>query len=134
MATHGKFSGTLEQTFIQTFEGPLTLAELEDLLSRRKEPLELLTLSACQTAAGNDRSVLGLAGVAVRSGVRSALGTLWFINDAATVELITDFYQYLKQPGTTKAEALRQAQLNQIAQPGNHPSVWSSFILIGGWL
>lgn len=134
LATHGKFSGTLEQTFIQTFEGPLTLAELEDLLSRRKEPLELLTLSACQTAAGNDRSVLGLAGVAVRSGVRSALGTLWFINDAATVELITDFYQYLKQPGTTKAEALRQAQLNQIAQPGNHPSVWSSFILIGGWL
>ena len=133
LATHGRFGGNAENTFLQAFEQQISLAELENLLSNSNETIELLTLSACQTAAGNNRSTLGLAGVALRSGVRSTLGTLWFVDDAATVDLMRDFYQYLKE-GMTKAEALRQAQLNQIAAPGSHASIWSSFVLIGNWL
>jgi CHAT domain-containing protein len=90
-------------------------------------------LSACQTAAGNERSVLRLAGVAIRSGVKSTLGSLWFVSDEGTVPLITDFYLNLKQ-GMSKAEALQQAQIQQINTSNHHPSIWSSFILIGSWL
>ena len=133
LATHGRFGGNAESTFLQAFERQISLTDLENLLSNRQKPLELLTLSACQTAAGNNRSTLGLAGVALRSGVKSTLGTLWFVDDAATVDLMTDFYQYLNQ-GLSKAEALRQAQLNQITAPGSHASIWSSFVLIGNWL
>lgn len=133
LATHGKFSGNAESSFLQAFEQQISLTELENLLSNSKNPIELLTLSGCQTAAGNDRSTLGLAGVAIRSGVRSTLGSLWFVDDATTVDFMSDFYRYLKE-GMTKAEALRQAQLNQIATPGSHASIWSSFVLIGNWL
>lgn len=133
LATHGRFSGNADSAFLQAFDQQISLAELENLLDSSQKPIELLTLSACQTAAGNDRATLGLAGVAVRSGVKSTLGTLWFANDQATVELITDFYRYLEQ-GMTKSAALRQAQLNQIAIPGSHPSIWASFVLVGNWL
>lgn len=134
LATHGKFGGTLDSIFLQSYEGKIDSATLEKILSQSRSPIELLTLSACQTAAGNERSVLGLAGVAARSGVKTTLGTLWFINDAATVPLIADFYQSLQQPGMTKAEALRQAQLKQIREYKTPAAIWSSFVLIGNWL
>jgi CHAT domain-containing protein len=57
----------------------------------RDDPLELLTLSACETAAGDDRAALGLAGIAIKAGARSALATLWNINDEASVDLVVDF-------------------------------------------
>ncbi|WP_206818182.1 CHAT domain-containing protein, partial [Chroococcus sp. FPU101] len=133
LATHGRFGGNADSAFLQAFDQQISLAELENLLDSSQKSIELLTLSACQTAAGNDRATLGLAGVAVRSGVKSTLGTLWFVNDQATVELITDFYRYLEEE-MTKTEALRKAQLNQIATSGSHPSIWASFVLVGNWL
>ncbi|MEG3437738.1 CHAT domain-containing protein [Pannus brasiliensis CCIBt3594] len=133
LATHGQFGGSLDSTFLQTFDGRLSLEKLENILGISGKKIELLTLSACQTAAGNDRATLGLAGVALRSGVKSTLGTLWSVNDAITVDLMEDFYRYLKE-GTTKAEALRKAQLNQIARSGSHASMWSGFVLLGNWL
>ncbi len=133
LATHGKFGGSQESIFLQAFDQTISLQELEQLLSSSQNYLELLTLSACQTAAGNERSVLGLAGVAIRSGVKSTLGSLWFVSDEGTVPLITDFYLNLKQ-GMSKAEALQQAQIQQINTSNHHPSIWSSFILIGSWL
>ena len=72
-------------------------------------------LSACQTAAGNDRAGLGLAGVAIRAGARSAVGTLWPISDEATRELVVTFYRELKKPGVSKAAALQRAQAKLIA-------------------
>ena len=97
--------------------------------------MELLTLSACQTAAGDNRSALGIAGVAVRAGVKSALASLWFINDESTVPLVEEFYTQLRQSKVTKAEALRRAQIKMIKDRDNsHPAVWSPFILIGNWL
>ncbi|GAC1459361.1 MAG: hypothetical protein NVS2B14_08850 [Chamaesiphon sp.] len=137
MATHGKFGVDNASTYLLAFDNRIGLEELDRLLRSRgsKQPVELLTLSACQTAAGDDRSALGIAGVAVRAGVKSALATLWFINDQSTVPLIEEFYTQLRQPNVTKAEALRRAQIKLIAnQNYSHPAAWSPFILIGSWL
>ncbi|NJO93639.1 MAG: CHAT domain-containing protein [Hydrococcus sp. RM1_1_31] len=118
---------------IQTFDRLVSLNELENLFNQNQKTIELLTLSLCQTAAGNDRSVFGLAGVAIRSGISSLIGSLWFANDELSAELMVDFYFSLKQ-GLTKAEALQQAQIKQITQSSEaHPSDWSNYILIGNW-
>jgi CHAT domain-containing protein len=100
----------------------------------RDRPLELLTLSACDTSAGDERAALGLSGMAVRAGARSTLGTLWPVNDDATAELVGRFYRELSRPGGSRAEALRRAQLAALAEPDfAHPSYWSPFVMIGSW-
>lgn len=137
IATHGKFGVDADSTFLVGFDQRLSIETLDNLLRSRRsrEAVELLTLSACQTAAGDNRSALGIAGVAVRAGVESALATLWYINDEATVPLIKEFYSQLRQPNVSKAEALRRAQVKMIADANyNHPAVWSPFVLIGNWL
>ncbi len=133
MATHAKFGADRNNTFLQLFDRRLSLDEFESVLRHSKQQIELLTLSACQTAAGDSRSTLGIAGVALRSGVQSTLASLWFVNDADTVPLIQDFYTQIRQPGVSKAEALRQAQLKIIADPNGHPAIWSPFVLVGNW-
>jgi CHAT domain-containing protein len=101
----------------------------------RDDPLELLTLSACDTAAGDDRAALGLAGIAIKAGARSALATLWNINDEAAVGLVLDFYRQLKNPATSRAVALQRAQLKLIENPRyEHPGFWSAFLMINNWL
>jgi CHAT domain-containing protein len=101
----------------------------------RERPIELLTLSACETAQGDDRAALGLAGVAVQAGARSALGTLWSVNAAAAAELLTDFYRELRPDSVSKAVALQRAQKKLIADPSyGHPFYWSPFLLISNWL
>jgi CHAT domain-containing protein/tetratricopeptide (TPR) repeat protein len=134
LATHGKFGADPSSTFLQLFNERLSLPEFENVLRRSKQPIKLLTLSACQTAAGDSRSTLGIAGVALRAGVQSTLATLWFVNDADTVPLINDFYTQMQKPGMSKAEALRQAQLKVIQNPDGHPAIWSPFVLAGNWL
>lgn len=100
----------------------------------RDKPVELLTLSACQTAVGDDRAALGLAGVAVKAGARSALASLWFVDDSATSALMVKFYEFLRKPGTSKAEALQQAQLDLLSQRlFRHPAYWAAFLMIGNW-
>jgi CHAT domain-containing protein len=133
LATHGKFGADTESTFLQLYDQRVSLNEFESVLRRSKKPIDLLTLSACQTAAGDSRATLGLAGVALRAGVQSTLATLWFVNDADTVPLIKNFYKQIQQPGVKKAEALRQAQLKIIADPNGHPAIWSPFVLVGNW-
>ena len=101
----------------------------------RDEPIELLTLSACNTASGDDRAALGLAGIAIKSGARSALASLWSINDQSTSLLITKFYEKLKANTGSKAQALREAQLHMLKnRQFRHPFYWSAFLLIGNWL
>ncbi len=138
IATHGQFDSDHRQSFLLAYDDKLTMDRLQTTISRRgrqDEPLELLVLSACQTAAGDDRAALGLAGVALKAGARSALATLWFVNDASTARMIERFYQALGEPTNTKAEALRQAQLDLIQDPRfAHPSYWAPFLLIGNWL
>lgn len=138
IASHGQFASDVRDTFLLTFDDKMTMDRLErfmGLSQYRDQPVELLTLSACQTAAGDDRAALGLAGVAVKAGARSALATLWFINDQASSQLVTEFYGQLQNPATSKAKALQQAQLTLINDRRyRHPGYWSPFLLIGNWL
>ncbi|MGI0493589.1 CHAT domain-containing protein [Alkalinema pantanalense CENA528] len=139
LATHGQFSSNSQETYIQTWDGRLTIDGLKTLLNPRSlqvgNAIELLVLSACQTALGDDRAALGMAGVAVRSGARSTLATLWQVNDRSTAEFVTKFYQSLVQPQTNKAQAVRDAQLALIHSAAfNHPFYWAPFILVGNWL
>lgn len=137
LATHGQFSSRAEDTFVLTWNARLKVKELEELLQQRElsTPIELLVLSACQTAKGNDRAALGMAGVAVRSGARSTIATLWSVQDQSTAELMATFYQKLTQPNTSRAEALRQAQLSLLRNSQyQHPYYWSPFVLLGNWL
>ena len=139
LATHLQFSSNVDETFLLTWEGKLNARDLTQLLTSRETAqagaIELLVLSACQTAAGDDRAVLGLAGVAIRSGARSTLATLWTVNDQSTAQFMAKFYQYLQQPNVTKAEAVRQAQLSLLADHNyQDPFFWAPFVLVGNWL
>ncbi len=139
LATHGQFSSNPEETFLLTWDQRLDVNTLSQLIKDREQrdgtPLELLVLSACQTAYGDKRAALGLAGLAVRSGARSTVATLWSVNDRSTAELMTQFYQNLTQTNSQRAEALRQAQLSLLAQKQyEHPYYWAPFILVGNWL
>ena len=114
IASHGHFDNDVRKSFVLTFDKHLTLDDLERYIrpaQLRDQAIELLTLSACQTAAGDDRAALGLAGVAVKAGARAAFATLWFVNDAASTQLVGDFYTELTtHPELTKAQALQTAQ------------------------
>jgi CHAT domain-containing protein len=138
IATHGQFKADHRESFLLAYDAPFTMSELEATVSSRRynnEPIELLMLSACETAAGDDRAALGLAGVALKAGARSAVATLWAINDDATSQLVTRFYEEIKAGKVTKAEALRIAQLQLIEdQRYSHPAVWSPFLMLGNWL
>ena len=128
IASHGQFSGKADSTFVLTYDGFLTLDDLENLIrpsSYRGAPVELLTLSACQTAAGDDKAALGLAGVA----------SLWFVSDQASALMVDEFYRALAKPGTTKAKALQHAQTVLRNDPRfRHPRYWAPYIMIGNWL
>jgi CHAT domain-containing protein len=111
------------------------LDEFIGLFKFRQEPLELLILSACETAVGDDRAALGLAGIAIKAGARSALATLWSINDQASSDLITEFYRQLREPGVSKAVALQRAQVKMLSDLAyEHPAYWSPFLLLNNWL
>ncbi len=136
-ATHGSFGRSYEDSFILAADGVVTLNDLAESIATRQpdaDPLELLVLSACETASGDasEQAALGLAGVSIRAGARSAFGSLWAINDSATAELIEDFYEELRR-GVSKAEALRLAQLKLIQRGRAHPSVWAPYLIIGNW-
>jgi len=137
LATHGEFSSDHRKSFLLTYDDKLTMSRLKDALERRGDdaPLDLLVLSACRTAAGDDRAALGLAGVAVQSGAKSVLASLWYVSDAATASLVESFYRELKTEGTSKAESLRRAQVALLAQAQfQHPSYWAPYLMIGNWL
>jgi CHAT domain-containing protein len=139
IASHGHFDSDAKKTFVLTFDSKLTLDELEGLIrpaQLRDKPVELLTLSACQTAAGDDRAALGLAGVAIKAGARSAFATLWFVNDQSSSTLVSDFYTQLRDhPDISKAKALQAAQVKMLAdQRYAHPCYWAPFLIIGNWL
>jgi CHAT domain-containing protein len=139
IASHGHFDSDVKKTFVLTFDSKLTLDDLEQLIrpsQLRDKPVELLTLSACQTAAGDDRAALGLAGIAIKAGARSAFATLWFVNDQSSSTLVSDFYTQLhNHPDISKAKALQTAQLKLLTDPRYaHPCYWAPYLIIGNWL
>lgn len=134
LATHGAFSSQPDQTFIVTSDKKLRVNELDNLL-RSRDPVELLVLSACETLTGDKRASLGLAGVAIRGGTRSTLGTLWLVDDKSTSMLMAKFYEAFKDEKISKADALRQAQLALLQiQDYKDPNFWAGYVLLGNWL
>ncbi|MDJ0616526.1 MAG: CHAT domain-containing protein [Calothrix sp. MO_192.B10] len=142
LATHGQFSSIPDQTFIHAYNRPFYLNEIKELLRSREEnrpdAIKLLVLSACQTATGDTRAVLGIAGVSIEAGSGAAIASLLDVNDAYTSELMSHFYKELAKPGITKAKALRLAQealLNQADESNEYkrPRSWAPFILVGNW-
>lgn len=139
IATHGKFSSKAMETFILAWDEQIRINELDNLLQipdqKKRQSVELLVLSACETATGDKRAALGLAGIAVRAGANSTLATLWSVNDEATANLMRYFYQHLSNTKEGKAEALRRAQLALLKDPQyEHPVYWAPYILVGNWL
>lgn len=138
IATHGQFGTIPEDSFLVTGNNQkITITQLEsDIRTSTKaaEPMELLVLTACQTGVGDDRATLGMAGITVQAGVRSALASLWYVDDTFTQELVVKFYDNLRSQ-MSKAEALKEAQKALINQNKKiHPAQWAPFILIGNWL
>ena len=143
-ATHGEFGFTRDKTYLlaaadqQTGEAEIetTQIKLETfdnlLVTRDRTPLELLTLSACETAEGDDREVLGMAGLAVQTGARATLSTLWSINDLSTSFLMQNFYELVSSNKSQKAKALQEAQIKLI-EKGYTPSIWAPYLMVGDW-
>ncbi|MEG4218002.1 CHAT domain-containing protein [Microcoleus sp. Pol14C6] len=138
LATHGQFSSNAADTFIVTWDQKVNVKEFDRLLRARtgekQQAIELLVLSACETASGDNRAALGLAGAAIRSGARSTAATLWQVNDESTAIFMTEFYRQLASSKTSKAEALRNAQLTLLKnQQYQNPYFWAPFVLVGNW-
>ena len=153
LATHANFGIDSRKTFLVTGEvfpnndggaayinEKLTMNQLYQLIkstSDNEDRLELLILSACETAAGSDRDALGIAGIALQAGVKSAVATLWKVEDRTTAEMVARFYQNLLV-SNSKALALQATQKAWLEEhPSgryNHPGYWAPFILIGNWL
>ena len=138
IASHAEFGRDARKSFLLTYDGRLTMDALERFIKLarfREEPIELLTLSACSTAAGDERAALGLAGVGIKAGARTALASLWFVNDESTARLVSGFYGALADREVSKAEALRRAQLSMLGERKfRHPAYWAPFQIIGNWL
>jgi CHAT domain-containing protein len=158
LSTHGEFlSGSLDNSYIQFHDARLRLDQIREL-GWNDPPVELVTLSACQTALGNRDAELGFAGLALLAGAKSALGSLWSVSDEATTGLMVEFYRQLQEV-PLKSEALQQAQLAMLRgqvyvqdgelhwdentselppilmdsgrQEFRHPFYWSSFTMVG---
>ncbi|WP_242045457.1 MULTISPECIES: CHAT domain-containing protein [unclassified Calothrix] len=166
LATHGQFNaGELSKSYIQLWNEKIRLNQLRGLSQELKwsaEPkVEMLVLSACTTALGNDEAELGFAGLAVQAGVKTALGSLWYVSDEGSLALMTKFYDELKAK-SLRSLALREAQLamlkgevriedgklrlgenNLVSLPAeinapenlrlSHPYYWSAFTVVGNW-
>ncbi|XGV96366.1 MAG: CHAT domain-containing protein [Leptolyngbya sp. BL-A-14] len=149
LATHGQFSSNPDETFVLTmptrlpngkrFDGKVRLKDFDALFRtrvlNRADAIQLLILSACETASGDTRATLGIAGAAVNAGARSAIASLWSLDDQSSQVFMETFYQAITQPKVSRAEALQKAQLALLQQEAYaHPRYWAPFLLVGNWL
>jgi CHAT domain-containing protein len=147
LATHAQFSpGDISQSYLQFWDDRLSLNHFKEL-GLRSPKVQLFVLSACQTALGDVKAELGFAGIAVQSGSRAALASLWAVSDTGTLKLMSEFYRQLPS-APTKVDALRQTQIAMLqgtltsptGSPDSanskdvdyrHPYYWSAFTLVG---
>ncbi len=136
LATHGQFGSDRNNTFILAANGRLDIDALGRIFKSRRQAdtrLEMLIFSACKTATGSSREVLGIAGATVQAGARSTIATLWSVNDQASVLFTETLYQHLGQPGVSRAEALRRAQVALLERYPGLPLYWAPYVLVGSW-
>ncbi len=101
---------------------------------RQSGHLRLLTLSACHSAEGDEQAPLGLSGLALKANVPRALGSLWPVDDQATVRLMQKFYQGFLSEDRSASSALAESQQKLLEQSEfHHPFYWAPFILVGRW-
>jgi filamentous hemagglutinin family protein len=161
LATHADFKpGDANNSYIQLWDSQLKINQLRQMGWQQLPQVDLLVLSACSTAIGDINVELGFAGLAVQAGVKSALASLWYVDDGGTLALMSGFYHHLSQPDVTiKALALRRAQIamlrgelhvenGQLYVPGlsapiplppklpqnqdfTHPYYWAAFTMVG---
>jgi CHAT domain-containing protein len=132
IASHGFFGENAQKSFLLAFDDVIHIDDLQKLISTSGAGIDLLTLSACDTARGDDRAPLGFAGAAIKARARSVVGTLWAVNDEAAQTFMKSFYAGLSQQG--KAQALTAAQRSLIGSPRfSHPYYWAPFTLVGDW-
>ncbi|HEX8641008.1 MAG TPA: CHAT domain-containing protein [Allosphingosinicella sp.] len=137
LATHASFNGRSDRAFIVANGEAIRLSELREMIERnrtRGDSLDLLVLSACETAVGDDEASMGLAGAAVQAGALAAIASLWQVNDLGTAELMRQFYRRYRT-GLGRSQSLRDAQLALIEQGGDNarPNIWAAFTLVGAW-
>lgn len=152
--------GREDDSFLLLGDGAhLALSKIRKTRALRFQGVDLLTLSACQTARGGDGAEIdGFGATAQLNGAGAVMASLWPVSDAATPRLMHDFYAGLMQQGLDKAEALRRAQVAMLHSAGqvkadadraaaaldapdakpkagfDHPYFWSAFVLMGNWL
>jgi CHAT domain-containing protein len=146
IASHAQFGIIPEDTFIVAGKNKvgknekITISQLESSLrnlNSKSDGVELLALTACDTAVGDDRATLGLAGVALQVGVKSAIASLWNVEDKSISTLVKDFYTNYRNEGMSIAQALQKAQVKMIedkADVYDNPAYWAPMIVIGNWL
>lgn len=138
ITTHGQFSSDPLKTVLVAYDQLINIRDFESLIRGKtqnsRDAIELLVLSACETAKGNKQSAMGIAGIAAQAGARSTVATLWRVDANSTALFMEEFYKGLNN-GLTKAEALRQAQLSLLSNPQyQKPYYWAPFLLVGSWL
>jgi CHAT domain-containing protein len=160
MATHADFNtGPVSNSYIQLWEDKLRLNQIRQL-GFNEPQVEMLVLSACRTALGDEEAEIGFAGLAVLAGVKTSVASLWAVNDVGSAALMTKFYERLRT-ARIRAEALREAQVamakgeiylkngqiqglgevgglllpaDSIQQPDgslSHPYYWAAFTMVG---
>jgi CHAT domain-containing protein len=140
LATHAKVSSQPENSFIVTGDfQKVRVHEMDDLIDLREqenpEPIELLFLSACNTAAGDTRAPMGIAGMTVAAGARSAIASLWYAEDKKSTQLVREFYEIWREnPTWTKAKVLQESQKTLIQSGVLEPVYWANYSLLGNWL
>jgi CHAT domain-containing protein len=98
---------------------------------------DLVVLSACQTALGQDIRGEGLVGLTrgfMYAGAPRIVASLWNVSDQGTSQLMTRFYRAMLQDGLAPAAALRRAQVDMWKDPAwSSPFYWAGFSLQGDW-
>jgi CHAT domain-containing protein len=144
IATHGKFYSEIDPSFILAGNGEkIGIKQLADILNSRSEniseSIDLLFLSACETAVDNERAILGMAGVSIQAKARSVIASLWYADDEFSSKLVESFYRNLNnRPDLNKAQALQEAQIELLRSPtssnAQRPTHWAAYLTIGSWL
>src|SRR5439155_1849068 len=101
-------------------------------------PVDLVVLSACQTAIGKEIKGEGLVGLTrgfMYAGAERVVASLWQVDDVATAELMSLFYQGVLKKNLPPATALRAAQVQMWKQKRwqEDPYFWGAFQLQGEW-
>lgn len=144
IATHGQFSSNIEETYVVAYGDFLRIKDLESAIQARyrqqvpqqnRNNIELLILTACETAKGDERATLGLAGLSVRAGARSTIASLRRVEEAENIYFIEQFYnELLDNPNISKAKALQQAQIALLERGGaDAPYHLATYVLVGNW-